>query len=130
MKLICSTEIKQYNPKPSYRSPMIRLPNGYDPSLIGQPIDVYKIDGGLLIKLKTCEQTDMSNFENSHFKELDNKLESIMGLLRSSSAGIHGFDSHPSHTFLFSFRMHPCVRPGPVTPETSPYRLVKGYTPL
>jgi hypothetical protein len=103
MELICTTQIQKYSPRANYVAPYIRLPKGYDPALIGQPIDVYKVDGGLLIKLKTSEKTDMRGFENNHFKELDNKLESILGFLRSSSAGIHGFDSHPSHAFLFFF---------------------------
>ena len=52
MELICSTKIQKYSPRASYIAPNIRLPNGYDSSLIGQDIDVYKTEGGLFISLK------------------------------------------------------------------------------
>ena len=53
MEYICTTEIKKYNPKEGYTAAFIRLPNGYDISLIGTPIDVYRTDDGLFISLKT-----------------------------------------------------------------------------
>ena len=51
MKLVCSTEFKLMAPKKGFSAPYIRLPWGYDTSLVGQSADVYKVEGGLFIAL-------------------------------------------------------------------------------
>jgi hypothetical protein len=86
MELICSTAIKKYSPRESYVAPYIRLPKGYDPSLIGQSVDIYKTNEGLLIKLKSDSDIRQGS-----------KTPSINSDLGSSLEGVQGFESLPSH---------------------------------
>ena len=53
MEFLCHTEFKLIAPKKGFAAPYIRLPWGYDQSLIGQPVDVFTVDGGLFISLAT-----------------------------------------------------------------------------
>ena len=52
MDLVSSTKIKKFNPKKGYVAPYLIFPWGYDESLIGKEIDIYKTDAGFVIQFK------------------------------------------------------------------------------
>jgi hypothetical protein len=52
MDLIHSTKIKKLNPKSGFLAPYIQLPWGYDESLIGKEIDIFKTEMGFVIQFK------------------------------------------------------------------------------
>ena len=86
MELICTTQIQKYSPRASYIAPYIRLPNGYDPTLIGQTVEVYKTNEGLFIKLNS----------DWYIRDEGNPSACMLDL-GSSLAGVQGFESLPSH---------------------------------
>lgn len=55
MRQICSTSVKEMNPKEGglAPSPCIQFPWGFDPSLIGKEIDIFEIIGGFLIQFRS-----------------------------------------------------------------------------
>ncbi|OPX63326.1 MAG: hypothetical protein A4E34_01093 [Methanoregula sp. PtaU1.Bin006] len=52
MDSICHTTFKKLHPKKGFIAPYIRFPWGYDESLIGKEVNIYKTDTGFIIQFK------------------------------------------------------------------------------
>jgi hypothetical protein len=71
MELITTTTVKKMAPKKGFIAPYIRFQWGYDKSIIGKPVTIYKADKGFFIQLETNEFTPSDKAVNGNLSSVD-----------------------------------------------------------
>ena len=108
MELIHRTLLKKMNPKQGFLAPYIQFPWGYDASLIGKSVLIYKTEDGFHIALESKQfkpidclpltsEKDQSDKFKPIKKENDAEGSAVMGI-RTPVASVRGSHDWPDYT--------------------------------
>jgi len=101
MEFIHRTLLKKMNPKKGFTAPYIRFAWGYDRTLIGKPVSIYKVDGGFFVSLESNEfkpvkkkktTIDDTCFANNKCKPIELENPCISTLESQISTQIHDIE--------------------------------------